>query len=213
MTVQHNAITDPDIHEPKGAASAASGKVYKADGTGSGAWEYPVIGQDSANASDVFVSDGAGSGTWQKIHRHLGLYIPFNATTPNYSISTGTADQRLDIPFVTAENNGFTVQTTPSTLITYTGSEAIEGFLTISFATKHQGGTSRDIQWTIFKNGTELPGARVIRTVASSSWGSITLQSNTPIQTNDYFQIYSKSSGVEVVDYASMYLTIIGVSA
>lgn len=83
----------------------------------------------------------------------------------------------------------------------------------MSFATKHTGGTARDIQWTIFKNGVELPGARVIRTVASSSWGSITLQSNTPIVTNDYFQIYSKSSGTEIVQYASMYLTFIGVSA
>ena len=98
-----------------------------------------------------------------------------NNVTPNYAISTGTVDQRLDVPFVVAENSGFDVQTVdaPSTLITYTGTEDLQGFITMSFATKHTGGTSRDIQWTIFKNGTELPGARVIRTVASSSWGSI----------------------------------------
>jgi len=41
MTIQHNLITDPDIHEPKGAASASAGKVYVADGTGSGSWQYP----------------------------------------------------------------------------------------------------------------------------------------------------------------------------
>lgn len=41
MTIQHNLITDPDIHEPKGAASASAGKVYVADGAGSGSWQYP----------------------------------------------------------------------------------------------------------------------------------------------------------------------------
>lgn len=41
MAVQHKNITDPDIHEPKGVASAAVGKVYVSDGAGSGSWEYP----------------------------------------------------------------------------------------------------------------------------------------------------------------------------
>jgi len=40
MTVQHNAITDPDIHEPKGIASATEGKVYVSDGASSGEWKY-----------------------------------------------------------------------------------------------------------------------------------------------------------------------------
>lgn len=41
MTIQHNLITDPDIHEPKGVATASAGKAYVANGTGSGSWEYP----------------------------------------------------------------------------------------------------------------------------------------------------------------------------
>lgn len=38
--VQHNALTDPNIHEPKGASTATSGQVYVADGTGSGVWQH-----------------------------------------------------------------------------------------------------------------------------------------------------------------------------
>jgi hypothetical protein len=34
--VNHNTLTDPYLHEPKGVASAASGKVYVANGAGSG---------------------------------------------------------------------------------------------------------------------------------------------------------------------------------
>jgi len=40
-TVQHSALTDPNLHEPKGVSTAASGKVYVANGSGSGAWLYP----------------------------------------------------------------------------------------------------------------------------------------------------------------------------
>ena len=38
MTIEHANITDPQIHEPKGAATAQIGHVYVADGAGSGAW-------------------------------------------------------------------------------------------------------------------------------------------------------------------------------
>ena len=36
--VNHSTLTDPYLHEPKGAASASSGDVYVANGAGSGAW-------------------------------------------------------------------------------------------------------------------------------------------------------------------------------
>lgn len=35
----HSGLTDPNIHEPKGASTADDGQVYVADGAGSGAWE------------------------------------------------------------------------------------------------------------------------------------------------------------------------------
>lgn len=38
---EHNVISDPDIHEPKGIASASDGEVYVANGAGSGAWTAP----------------------------------------------------------------------------------------------------------------------------------------------------------------------------
>ena len=36
--VNHSSLTDPYIHEPKGVASASVGKVYVANGSGSGTW-------------------------------------------------------------------------------------------------------------------------------------------------------------------------------
>jgi hypothetical protein len=38
MTTEHNIITDPEIHEPKGVAAATVGQVYLSDGVSSGTW-------------------------------------------------------------------------------------------------------------------------------------------------------------------------------
>lgn len=38
MSIEHNIITDPNIHEPKGASTAALDSVYVSDGAGSGTW-------------------------------------------------------------------------------------------------------------------------------------------------------------------------------
>ena len=36
--IEHSAITDPNIHEPKGVATATANQVYLSDGASSGAW-------------------------------------------------------------------------------------------------------------------------------------------------------------------------------
>tara|TARA_R110000796_G_scaffold26162_1_gene72974 strand:+ start:7950 stop:8408 length:459 start_codon:yes stop_codon:yes gene_type:complete len=36
--VNHSTLTDPYLHEPKGAYAAAANKVYVSDGSNSGAW-------------------------------------------------------------------------------------------------------------------------------------------------------------------------------
>lgn len=49
--IQHESITDPYIHEPKGVATANAGDVYIADGNGSGSWTAtPVAGTVSQGA-------------------------------------------------------------------------------------------------------------------------------------------------------------------
>ena len=67
----HSSLTDPNLHEPKGAASASQGMIYVADGAGSGTWTYLPTGfgryQHAGTAQTLtttpakLVSDGAGS--------------------------------------------------------------------------------------------------------------------------------------------------------
>lgn len=59
MTIQHSIITDPDIHEPKGVATATSGKVYISNGSGSGTWEYPPA---KAHA-EIYITGGTTAHT------------------------------------------------------------------------------------------------------------------------------------------------------
>lgn len=64
MAVEHSAITDPDIHEPKNVSTASAGRYYRADGAGSGAWKpihaygemYRQAGTDSVaiDSANVF---------------------------------------------------------------------------------------------------------------------------------------------------------------
>lgn len=96
MTIQHNIITDPDIHEPKGVATATSGKVYKADGLGSGSWVYPLTGLDTALDRQVFESDGSGSGTWKypPAKGHAEIYI--NGGTTTHLLGAGSSYTKLN---------------------------------------------------------------------------------------------------------------------
>jgi len=40
----HSALTGTNLHEPKGVAGEAQGKVYVSDGSNSGSWEYLPTG-------------------------------------------------------------------------------------------------------------------------------------------------------------------------
>lgn len=56
----HSALTGTDLHEPKGVAAAAAGKVYLSDGLGSGSWVVPPYTlttrlDDVSTASTVYI--------------------------------------------------------------------------------------------------------------------------------------------------------------
>lgn len=58
--VNHSTLTDPYLHEPKGVASASTGEVYVANGSGSGAWEdhrrsvFTLHFEDISTASSLY---------------------------------------------------------------------------------------------------------------------------------------------------------------
>lgn len=59
MTIQHSAIADPNIHEPKGVSTAAAGTIYIANGSGSGSWKP----DGGSSYGDLYITSGATSQT------------------------------------------------------------------------------------------------------------------------------------------------------
>lgn len=67
--IEHVDIADPEIHEPKGVAAAASGRVYVANGTGSGAWskiQDGSVDSEAAVVGAVLEADGGGNAAFTK---------------------------------------------------------------------------------------------------------------------------------------------------
>lgn len=106
----HSTLTDPNIHEPKGASTATVGKVYVSNGSGSGSWLHVPTGwgyyQDSSSAQTFDTTDAKltinGSGALTNTShlpreiRGTGQLWASNKITP---IRVGDAySVRLDLP-------------------------------------------------------------------------------------------------------------------
>jgi hypothetical protein len=63
MTIQHELIADPKIHEPKGVAAASANTVYVANGGGSGAWSTLTTGSLPMTAIETDINDKIADGT------------------------------------------------------------------------------------------------------------------------------------------------------
>ena len=72
--IQHKDIPEAQLHEPKGVSTAASGKVYVANGSGSGIWEKlkdDSIDTELSSQGSFLESNGVGVATFVKrIYRY-----------------------------------------------------------------------------------------------------------------------------------------------
>lgn len=75
MAIEHSVITDPEIHEPKGASSAATDTVYVSNGAGSGAWQ--LIGVDQLDPAEFPIANMFFLFGWMDdISTSSTIYIP-----------------------------------------------------------------------------------------------------------------------------------------
>lgn len=88
---EHNLITDPNIHEPKGASTASSGTVYVSDGAGSGTWEK--VSSTSLDIPSVADALAASSLVSVTVTGSSPVLLPL----PAGSLSSVTAVNRGDI--------------------------------------------------------------------------------------------------------------------
>ena len=129
--VQHNALTDPNIHEPKNITSAIEGQVYMANGSGSGTWKLPsghAYGELYITAGTTAQALAAASGTsilnptdeWTSGYNNHITQIPANGTLT--ITNAGLYDVNFYAIFTTASlaigtqyNFYYAINGTPST--------------------------------------------------------------------------------------------------
>ena len=94
MSIQHNLITDPNIHEPKGVATASVGEVYAADGAGSGDWkkisvaELLGLSSDSGISEQLLVTDGSNGFILRRKNAYGSMCITHN--TNNFVVAAAS---------------------------------------------------------------------------------------------------------------------------
>lgn len=132
--VQHATLTGADLHEPKGADTAALGQVYIADGAGSGTWTTLVNAnkayitarlEDISTAKSVFVVPGV-AGDVSKIYSVIDGAI----ATADCALSFEIAGTAITSGGITIAYSGSAAgdvdSSTPSAANTITAGQAIE---------------------------------------------------------------------------------------
>jgi hypothetical protein len=69
--VEHSAIADPNIHEPKNVSTATANQVYVANGSGSGSWDdlegTTVASTGEAGGNKFLREDGDNTSSWNQV--------------------------------------------------------------------------------------------------------------------------------------------------
>lgn len=87
----HSALTDPELHEPKGISTAQQGEVYLSNGLGSGSWvktPYTVTGviDDVSTASSIYLAI-----PWAGTVKKVVTVLAGSLTTANGTVTVKNA--------------------------------------------------------------------------------------------------------------------------
>lgn len=129
--IEHSTVTDPYVHEPKGASAAASGEVYTSNGAGSGTWQLPQIqGQSVATAGQVPSSNGSGGAIWMDNVVSSAVVLRAEDTT---SQMPSAVDTPLQVKFGNAQSNSlFSLAADGTLTVLQTGNYLFESVLRAS---------------------------------------------------------------------------------
>jgi hypothetical protein len=194
-TVQHSALTDPNIHEPKNITTAAANEVYVANGAGSGTWKKlspPQFAGVTTNgqAGDTVTVDGSGNfvltGTPHGQIHFYDLASPYTLTYPSSFTKLAPTTTASGIP------SNFTEATTAR--LTYTGTDTVPVSISYSVSLDQASGADRDIIVAVYKNGSVSNGHSVTTTTSGQKHTMAGVHTVT-MATNDYIELYILNNG------------------
>lgn len=112
MATEHVSITDPDIHEIKGAAAASANTLPVADGAGSHSWSK--VGSSQINTSSIFNTNSyVLTCTLNDVSTASSVYIafPFACTATKVTTVLQAAITGADSTVTIKSNGGSTIGT------------------------------------------------------------------------------------------------------
>jgi hypothetical protein len=122
MSVDHSTLTDPNLHEPKGIATATSGQMYVANGTGGGTWTFPIRKYTITITPAAVSANSTSEQTFTCTGLVLATDTIIGVSKPTHQTGLGivgwrvSADNQIAIAFM--NNTG--VGITPTAAQTYT---------------------------------------------------------------------------------------------
>lgn len=182
--VEHVAISDPEIHEPKNISTATTNEVYVADGAGSGSW--------------VSLNPYAG---WR--YSNIGTGTTFTTPTAYTLVNVTSTSSGTPKDFT---NNG-------SGRLTYTGTPSRHLHAVCDFSFKHSTGGGNDVYFAVYKNGAILTqdsiNVEMVQTADSANYQRAVIHFDDMAVTNDYYEVYTKTSTGNVIVH-TMYMFLMG---
>jgi len=169
MATEHNIITDPNIHEPKGVAAASANTLY--------------------------IADGAGSGSWVKANPHGGWYYDNIGTGTTFT--TPTAYMLMNLSSTATHVDEFTHNS--SGRLTYTGAATRHVHIVIDISFKHSTGSGQDVFFVLYHNGAEHVGSNVVQTADSANYQHVAFHWDEVANTNDYWEVYLKTASGNII--------------
>jgi len=174
---EHNTITDPYIHEPKGVATAGIGQIY--------------------------VADGAGGGTWADTNAYSEVALDLTGTlTRSFAGVTAYTDFILD--YITEHEKVFSYDDTTKEM-TYNGVSSIITQVSFSMAIKRTdtGGSPEMTVAAFVDTGTgfnELTSSRMARSFTGNDVGSFTVVFMHTFNTGDKMKMQVKTdAGINIL--------------
>lgn len=182
MTIQHKNIADADLHEIKGAAAAAAGKVPTASGAGAAPFGYanPI-------GSTYFVNYAAPN-----VIVYPAAYTKINPVTTPAGVSIETTEGT-------------------NARITYTGAATSKFRVLANVSMSQNSGANRDLGLKLHKNGTAIAGSEIFTTASSGVIQLITSIFDISLATNDYIEAFVINKGASGdVSVSALLINILG---
>lgn len=195
-TIQHSSIPDGQRHEPKGISSATNKQVYVANGSASGAWSkvgpISLSGVASNGTAGQFIAvDGTGNFVLATA-AHGSIYF-YNVGAPYTLTYPGTATKIA--PTTIVKSGSVLISGDTSGRLTYTGTSPSALDIVFNVSADQAVGATRDLEFSLFKNGTVIPGSQCIVTTASGEKHAFSIHADVQVVTNDYVEVYCKNYG------------------